>query len=168
MADSSSPSIGQVIVVGVDGSDSCEFALKTAINVSKSESTVFHIVHVRSSSDDSLFEYRDHWTFMENRLEEQSKLLLEKYMEIARKAKVKAIAMPLKGDPREELCNYCKEVTANMLVIGTRNLGTLKRMLLGSVSLYCSHHAPCSVLITRPTAMDGKEKDALARTRSAA
>ena len=36
---------------------------------------------------------------------------------------------------------------ARLLVVGTRSLGSFKAVLLGSVSRYCAHHAPCPVVV---------------------
>jgi nucleotide-binding universal stress UspA family protein len=41
---------------------------------------------------------------------------------------------------------------ADVVVIGARGLGTVKRLLLGSVSRDVLHHAPMSVLVVPPTA----------------
>lgn len=41
---------------------------------------------------------------------------------------------------------------ASLLVVGARGLGPLKRVLLGSVSAHCLHHAPCPIAIIRPGA----------------
>jgi nucleotide-binding universal stress UspA family protein len=38
---------------------------------------------------------------------------------------------------------------ADLLVVGSRGHGGLAGALLGSVSQYCAHHAPCPVLIMR-------------------
>jgi len=39
---------------------------------------------------------------------------------------------------------------AELLVVGSRDDGALADMLLGSVSTYCVHHAPCPVTVIRP------------------
>ena len=39
---------------------------------------------------------------------------------------------------------------AGMLVVGSRGLGGVKGLLLGSVSQSCLHHAPCPVVIVHP------------------
>ncbi|KAJ3051342.1 hypothetical protein HK097_007673 [Rhizophlyctis rosea] len=37
----------------------------------------------------------------------------------------------------------------NLLVLGTRELGTLKRWALGSVSDYCMHHLKCPIVVVK-------------------
>jgi nucleotide-binding universal stress UspA family protein len=41
---------------------------------------------------------------------------------------------------------------ADLLVVGARGLGVVRSALLGSVSQYCLHHAPCAVAVVRETA----------------
>lgn len=36
---------------------------------------------------------------------------------------------------------------ADLLVVGTRGLGAFGRLILGSVSSHCLHHAPCPVVV---------------------
>lgn len=52
------------------------------------------------------------------------------------------------GDPGRELCSVAKEWQADLLVLGSHGRSGLKEMLLGSVSNYVMHRAPCSVLIS--------------------
>jgi nucleotide-binding universal stress UspA family protein len=59
------------------------------------------------------------------------------------------------GDARTELCDVAKEEAADLLVMGTRGLGRLAEIALGSVSAYASHHAPCSVMIVREREGEG-------------
>ncbi len=53
------------------------------------------------------------------------------------------------GSPREVICHVAQEVKPNLLILGSRGLGNLERLMLGSVSDYVVHHAPCPVLIVR-------------------
>ena len=47
----------------------------------------------------------------------------------------------------DALIGVAEREHADLIVVGTRGLGTGKRMFLGSVSSKMAHHAPCSVLI---------------------
>ena len=55
----------------------------------------------------------------------------------------------LSGNPGRMICELANNWSADLIVIGSRGLKGLKEMLLGSVSNYVTHHAPCSVLIVR-------------------
>jgi len=55
------------------------------------------------------------------------------------------------GVARMELCEFAEAEKADLIVIGSRGHGAVKRLLLGSVSTYVVTHAPCSVLVVRPT-----------------
>ena len=52
--------------------------------------------------------------------------------------------------PGEVICKLAKDVNANLIVMGSRGMGTLRRTLLGSVSDYCVHHAHIPVAIVPP------------------
>ncbi|KAK4352328.1 hypothetical protein RND71_027846 [Anisodus tanguticus] len=53
------------------------------------------------------------------------------------------------GDPKEKICDAVEEMHADLLVMGSRAFGPIKRMFLGSVSNYCSNHAQCPVIIVK-------------------
>lgn len=53
------------------------------------------------------------------------------------------------GESREEICTTAKEWDADIVVIGRRGLRGISEMLLGSVSNYVVHHAPCSVMVVQ-------------------
>jgi nucleotide-binding universal stress UspA family protein len=53
----------------------------------------------------------------------------------------------LAGDPREEILRVAGEWTADLLVVGSRGLGAIRRLLLGSVSEAVLLHASCPTLV---------------------
>uniref|UniRef100_A0A0C9QNS5 TSA: Wollemia nobilis Ref_Wollemi_Transcript_15672_657 transcribed RNA sequence n=1 Tax=Wollemia nobilis TaxID=56998 RepID=A0A0C9QNS5_9CONI len=53
------------------------------------------------------------------------------------------------GDPRYAICEAAEKLKVNLLVIGSRGHGAIRRAVIGSVSNYCAHHAKCPVLIVK-------------------
>ena len=49
--------------------------------------------------------------------------------------------------PGHALCQVAEQEDVNMIVIGSRGEGKLRRTLMGSVSDYIVHHARCPVLV---------------------
>eukprot|EP00899_Mesostigma_viride_P018203 jgi/Mesvir1/26384/Mv16848-RA.1 len=55
----------------------------------------------------------------------------------------------VKGDARESLVDAVERHNADMLVMGSRGLGAIKRTLIGSVSDFCIHHVDCPVVVVK-------------------
>jgi nucleotide-binding universal stress UspA family protein len=53
------------------------------------------------------------------------------------------------GDPRVEIVRWAEERRVDMIVLGARGLGALKRFLIGSTSLAAARYAVCPVAIIR-------------------
>ncbi|KAK1857395.1 hypothetical protein I4F81_000014 [Pyropia yezoensis] len=60
------------------------------------------------------------------------------------------------GDPREVVPEYIAKAGADLLVVGSRGLSGLSKLLLGSVSSYLVANVACPVVVYRPA----KEDDA--------
>ena len=68
----------------------------------------------------------------------------------------------LAGDPATEIIGAAQRWRADLIVTGSRGLRGLQRMVLGSVARNVVLHAPCSILVMRPTRKGGR---GLARDR---
>ncbi|KMZ68441.1 Universal stress protein A-like protein [Zostera marina] len=56
------------------------------------------------------------------------------------------------GDPKDVICDFTSNVKADLLVMGCRAIGPIKRMFLGSVSNFCINHVQCPVVVIKGTA----------------
>ncbi|MCL7024098.1 hypothetical protein MKW94_018652 [Papaver nudicaule] len=63
---------------------------------------------------------------------------------------VKVETLIMEGDPKDMICQAAEQMETDLVVVGSRGLGQIKRAFLGSVSDYCAHHARCPVLIVKP------------------
>lgn len=54
------------------------------------------------------------------------------------------------GDPSEEIIRLANIYQADLIVIGSRGLTGVKRIIQGSVSSQVVEDAPCSVLVVKP------------------
>lgn len=54
------------------------------------------------------------------------------------------------GDPGRTICDVAREWGADAIVVGRRGRNMAVEFLLGSVSNYVLHHAPCSVFVVNP------------------
>ena len=55
------------------------------------------------------------------------------------------------GDAADAILDVAEEQRCDLIVVGNKGMTGAKRFLLGSVPNKVSHHAPCSVLIVRTT-----------------
>nr|GMD47719.1 universal stress protein YxiE-like isoform X1 [Ipomoea batatas] len=82
--------------------------------------------------------------------EQDAARILARASEMCRDKMVKAKTLIVEGDPKNVICQMTEEMAVDIVVVGSRGLGQIKRALLGSVSDYCAHHARCPVLIVKP------------------
>ncbi|KAI5318756.1 hypothetical protein L3X38_038464 [Prunus dulcis] len=89
--------------------------------------------------------------------EEKAAAILARALEICKDKMIKAETLILRGDPKDMICEATEQRHADLLVVGSRGLGMVKRAFLGSVSSYCAHHAKCPVVIVKLPKESGKQ-----------
>jgi nucleotide-binding universal stress UspA family protein len=69
------------------------------------------------------------------------------------------------GHPSRVICEVAKDWGANLIVTGRRGRTGLSELLMGSVSHYVTHHAPCSVWVVQGKVMSNdRPEESTART----
>ena len=140
------------ILVGYDGRHASKCALRRALQIAKSlgaEVTVLRVLHeeIHYAHPLSAEEAKEVRKIYLADLEKEVKELIKG--EDA--AGVKVSCDVIIGDPAEEILNYAETKGYDLIVVGRRNVGTLKRILLGSVTTKIVTYAKgVEVLVIEP------------------
>lgn len=143
------------IVVGTDGSETAEEAVRQAADLAKTVGATLEIVsayepvpaqRLREERRDAPEDLQ--WAINPR---EDVDVALQAAAAPAREAGVQVNVYPRQGDPADAILDVAEEREADLIVIGNKGMRGAKRFLLGSVPNKVSHHAPCSVLIIRTT-----------------
>ncbi len=141
------------IVVGVDGSPSSMAALRWAIlQAELTGCTVEAVTAWRLPSRYGFAAVTDRARDFEG---DARKILADALNEVnSVEPDVIIRSSVVEGHPAEVLVRAARR--ADMLVVGSRGHGGFTGALLGSVSQYCVHPAPCPVLVIRGTGWGGQ------------
>ncbi|VAI36788.1 unnamed protein product [Triticum turgidum subsp. durum] len=149
------------VVVAVDASEeslqALSWALDHVVRLHPGASVV--VVHAQHRVDHFAYPVAAHGLAyapptaldsMRRAQEENSRKAVARALDVCRQKQASATAAVVEGDPKEAICQAVEDMRADLLVLGSRGLGMVKRALLGSVSDYLAHHACCPVLIVKP------------------
>ena len=141
------------IVVGVDGSPSSMAALRWAILQAELTGCAVEAVTAwRLPSSYGFAPVTDRATDFEG---DARKILADALNEVSSvEPDVVIRSSVVEGHPAEVLVRAARG--ADLLVVGSRGHGGFTEAVLGSVSQYCVHHAPCPVLVIRGTGWGGQ------------
>src|SRR5215207_9882114 len=138
------------ILLATDGSEDAVLATRAAIDLCNETDSELHAVHA--------------WRFVApysaypsgilknyTRLNEQAaqELLARQVSRIEEIGGTVKEALLRQGAPIDEILSLGEELQPGLVVIGSRGLGPVGSLLVGSVSEGVVHHAPCPLLVVR-------------------
>ena len=133
------------ILLAVDGSEYSNKALGYAANMAETYRATLWLVHVFAHTSDMLGYDDFEKLYAKRKCAGQS--ILDAAMEILGESPFKIRAELREGPEAESILNFAKNSQADIIVMGTRGMGTLKGLLLGSVSRKVIHYATCPVMV---------------------
>ncbi|MBW4696766.1 MAG: universal stress protein [Aphanocapsa lilacina HA4352-LM1] len=152
------------ILVALDQSSSNELVFEKAFALARLGGGSLMLMHVLSGDEDNspglvvpaitdfhplsfdeqtLAFYRREW----ERYEQLGRAMLQMFAERAAAVGVIAEFSQSAGSPGPQICQLARAWGADLIVTGRRGRRGISEMLLGSISNYVLHHAPCSVLV---------------------
>ena len=136
------------ILLAVDGSDHALNAARVAAQLARSMNSAELRIAVVYDSIPPLLGDPDFQVILNARLDETEKILqsaVKAVGEVPSTVSTETIA----GDPAEAIIKIADTRKCDLIVMGSRGLGRLAGLVLGSVSQKVVSHAPCPVLIVR-------------------
>jgi nucleotide-binding universal stress UspA family protein len=141
------------ILLATDGSEEAALAARTATDVANNTASELHVALVGLSAAYVGMgppEIADIPPPMQKELDEDARRLLDAQVkQIEADGSTVAQAHLRVGRPDEQIVALAEEIGAGLIVMGSRGLGGLRRLLMGSVSDSVVRHAHCPVLIVR-------------------
>ena len=137
------------ILLATDGSKDAELAAKAAVDLSKRTGAELHVVHACRPLP--------HYAYpslvpegYQPPYEEGARKILEAQVGRIEEAGISvAEAHLVTGRPADAILDLGDQIGAGLIVVGSRGLGPVKRLLVGSVSESIVHHAKRPVLVVR-------------------
>ncbi|XP_044178860.1 universal stress protein Slr1101-like [Acropora muricata] len=145
----SSDSKGKTIAIAVDASDHSERAFDWFMDQLYREGDKLIVIHSHELHPPALPHAMatEEWKKEVQKHEEYIKNLEDKYKKKCLAVEVPAKILVQDGHPGENVCKTALKEKANLIVVGSRGMGTIRRTILGSISDYIIHHAHIPVLV---------------------
>jgi nucleotide-binding universal stress UspA family protein len=133
------------ILLATDGLESTALASRAAVDIAKGGGTELHVVHVWHTVPSPHYDH-----VIRRGLEDAGRETLDAQVRwIEESGGTIAGAHLREGRPVEEIVGQAEEIGAGLLVVGSRGMGRLGRLVMGSVSTGLAHRSPRPVLIVR-------------------
>ena len=144
----------KTIVVPADGSENSKRALQHAVSIAERNKAQLVVVHVAnivsaiSNFDQTPISGGHVSEQIAEDMEETGKEILNDVVkEVPADVTVKSVFEV--GSPGPAVLAVAKKFNADLIVMGSRGLGPLKGLFMGSVSSYVTSHSTCPVLVVK-------------------
>jgi nucleotide-binding universal stress UspA family protein len=143
------------ILFPTDGSEYSLKAAKYAVDIAKNNDAKVTIMHVYQTTPPPVYlepaTGGEYLFFLESEktIKERGNLAIEKTKEIFNHESLSIETKFFQGHPVEAIVETAEKEKFDLIIIGSRGLGRLGRILLGSVAEGVIHNAPCPVLVIR-------------------
>lgn len=141
------------IVVGLDGSETSENALRLACDLAQKYDAEIHIVHTPQPQTvafaiGAVASYHAVSTMPSaDEVQAAGEKILNSGKSVANECGIIAVHTHMKrGDPAEEIISYAKGCEADLIVTGRRGLGSVSSLVQGSTTQRVNHLAECACL----------------------
>ena len=144
------------VVVGTDGSQTAQTAVRQAIELARQVGSRLLIVSAYEPVPEqrlraARFDVPTDLEWIVNPRDDVLALLEEAHEQAQTAGVGEVETFACQGDAADAILDVAEERGADLIVVGNKGMTGAKRFLLGSVPNKVSHHAPCSVLIVRTT-----------------
>ena len=141
------------IVVGLDGSEASETALRVACEISTKFGSEIHLVHTPQPQTvafamGAMAGYHAVTTMPSDaEVQEAAQKIVDAAIKIATDCGQEVAQSHIsRGDPVDKIISCAQDCGADLIVTGRRGLGNIGALVLGSTSQGISHNAKCAVL----------------------
>lgn len=149
------------ILVAIDESESSHKALQQALRLITHQETIFILLGVEAPAfipsasplpgilgEDATIKWQEEVELA--KIEEKRTTTAIQWAEsLCQKTGVQFTSRSELGDPKHIICDVARQEDCDLIVVGSHSHGMVDRALMGSVSDYVVHHAPCAVLVVR-------------------
>jgi nucleotide-binding universal stress UspA family protein len=133
------------ILLASDGLENTTLAARAAVDLAKKGGAELHVVHVWRTVPSTHFDH-----VIRSGLEDAGRERLEAQIRwIEEEGGTVAGAHLREGRAVEAIVEQAEEIGAGLVIVGSRGMGRLGRLVMGSVSTGLAHRSPCPVLIVR-------------------